>query len=71
MSETPLGVLIGTLAQEDPDRPAITCEEDTISRAELEARTNRLARAHGDLGVTRDSFVTIGLPNGLHLPERP
>jgi len=69
MSETPLGVLIGTLAQEDPDRPAITCEEDTISRAELEARTNRLARAYGDLGVTRDSFVTIGLPNGIEFFE--
>ena len=46
-------------------RPAITCEPETISRAELEARTNRLARAYRDLGVTRDSFVTIGLPNGI------
>src|SRR5881397_4318014 len=63
--ETPLGVLVGRLAQADPDRPAITSAEDTISRAELEARTNRLARAYRDLGVTRDSFVTIGLPNGI------
>ena len=63
--ETPLGVLLGQLAEADPDRPAITCGEETISRAELEARTNRLARAYSDLGVTRDSFVTIGLPNGI------
>jgi len=63
--ETPLGVLVGRLAREDPERPAISCAEDTISRAELEARTNRLARAYRDLGATRDSFVTIGLPNGI------
>ena len=63
--ETPLGVLVGRLARADPDRPTVTCGEDTISRAELEARTNRLARAYRDLGVTRDSFVTIGLPNGI------
>jgi bile acid-coenzyme A ligase len=67
--ETPLGVLVGKLAQEDPDRPAITCEKDTISRVELEGRTNRLARAYGDLGVTPDSFVTIGLPNGIEFFE--
>jgi bile acid-coenzyme A ligase len=63
--ETPLGVLVGQLAQADPGRPALTCAEDTVSRVELEARTNRLARAYRDLGVTRDSFVTIGLPNGI------
>ena len=39
--------------------------EITISRAELEARTNRLARAYLGLGVTPGSFVTIGLPNGI------
>ena len=65
VNETPLGVLVGKLAQADPDRPAITCADDTISRGELEARTNRLARAYGTLGVTRDSFITIGLPNGI------
>jgi bile acid-coenzyme A ligase len=62
--ETPLGVLIGALAAAEPRRPAITCEGPTLTRAELEARTNRLARAFAAKGVTRDSFVTIGLPNG-------
>jgi bile acid-coenzyme A ligase len=62
--ETPLGVLIGALAAAEPRRPAITCEGETLTRAELEARTNRLARAFAARGVTRDSFVTIGLPNG-------
>jgi bile acid-coenzyme A ligase len=67
--ETPLGVLVGRLAQAAPDRPAITCGEDTVSRIELEARTNRLARAYACLGVTRDAFVTIGLPNGIEFFE--
>ena len=63
--ETPLGVLVGRLAQADPNRPAISCAGESVSRAELESRTNRLARAYRDLGVIRDSFVTIGLPNGI------
>ena len=36
MTETPFGVLIGQLAQAAPTRPAVTCDEVTISRAELE-----------------------------------
>ena len=56
-AETPLGVVIGRLAKAAPDRPAVTCGQVTRSRAELEARTNRLARAYGDLGVTPNSFV--------------
>jgi bile acid-coenzyme A ligase len=64
-SETALGAVIGRLAREAPHRPAISCEMDTVSRAELETRTNQLARAYQALGVTRDSFVTIGLPNGI------
>jgi bile acid-coenzyme A ligase len=67
--ETPLGVLIGRLAAVDPARSAITCGSQTISRRELEARTNRLARVFGERGVTRDSFVTIGLPNGIGFYE--
>jgi bile acid-coenzyme A ligase len=68
-SQTPLGALVGRLAQAGPSRPAITCGEQTVSRAELEARTNRLARAYRDLGVRQDSFVTIGLPNGIEFFE--
>ena len=68
-SETPLGVVIGRLAQTAPDRPAITCGSITRSRAELEARTNRLARAYRELGVRQDSFVTIGLANSIEFFE--
>ena len=68
-SETPLGVIIERLAQADPRRPVVTCGPVTRSRAELEARTNRLARAYRRLGVTPDTFVTIGLPNGVEFYE--
>ena len=60
---------MGRLAQAAPGRAAITCEGSTRSRAELEARTNRLARAYQARGVTPDSFVTIGLPNGIEFFE--
>jgi bile acid-coenzyme A ligase len=68
-SETPLGVVVGRLAAADPGRPAITCGADTVSRAAFEARTNRLARAYRELGVRADTFVTIGLPNGVEFFE--
>ena len=67
--ETPFGPVLHGLAQASPGRAAITCGELTRSRAELEARTNRLARAYQALGVTRDSFVTVGLPNGVEFYE--
>jgi bile acid-coenzyme A ligase len=56
-------------AAEDPDRPAITCVDDTITRGELHQRTNRLARAYAELGVTAGSYVTIGLPNSIEFYE--
>ena len=62
---TPFPVTLAELAAADPDRPAITDSTRTVTRGELEAHTNRLARAYEALGVTQDSFVTIGLPNGI------
>ena len=56
-------------ADRDPERPAITDAERTVTRGLLERRTNRLARAYAALGVTPDSFVTIGLPNTVEFLE--
>ena len=61
----------------DPDRPAITeivfdgaqRRERTITRAELERSTNRLARHMREAGVGLDDIVTIGLPNGIAFYE--
>src|SRR3954454_17742892 len=59
------------LAAAAPDRPAITCGETTVTRGELEARTNRLARAYAE-AASADVFgrmVTVALPNGIEFFE--
>jgi bile acid-coenzyme A ligase len=66
---TTLAEHLAALAAADPDAPAITCAGSTVSRRQLESRTNRLARAYQQLGVTRDSFLTIGLPNTIEFLE--
>ncbi|MGH7299776.1 MAG: hypothetical protein ACREJE_05125 [Candidatus Rokuibacteriota bacterium] len=50
MTETPLGVPVGRLAQADPDRPPVTRDGVTIPRAAREARTDRRALVYRDLG---------------------
>ncbi|REE75691.1 bile acid-coenzyme A ligase [Rhodococcus wratislaviensis] len=53
------------LALEEPDRPAVTDDTDTITRSELDRRTNQLARRFAALGVTAGSMVSIALPNSI------
>lgn len=69
MAEMSIGSAVSWLAGRDPDRPAITHEGRTITRAELDRRTNRLARAYAELGVEQDALVTVGLPNGIEFYE--
>jgi bile acid-coenzyme A ligase len=69
MAEMPIGTAVAWLAARDPDRPAITHEGRTVSRAELDSRTNRLARAYQQLGVGQDDLVTVGLPNSIEFYE--
>ncbi|MCU1594184.1 MAG: acid--CoA ligase [Frankiales bacterium] len=64
-----IGERLGELAAADPDAAAITCGDASVTRAELESRTNRLARAYLAAGVTADSLVTIGLPNSIEFLE--
>jgi bile acid-coenzyme A ligase len=65
MQPTPLAVRLRRLADADPDRPAVTCGADTLTRRQLDEDTNALARTYAGLGVTARSLVTIGLPNGI------
>ncbi len=65
----PLGLILAHHAARNPQRPALTADGQTISRAELEARANRRARALAALGVGQDDFVTLALPNGLEFYE--
>lgn len=51
------------LADADPGRPAITCGERSLTRAQLESAANRLARDLGAGGVGLGDMVTIALPN--------
>lgn len=78
MAVMSVGAAVRYLAEKDPDRPAVTevpvegthvKSVRTLTRMELEKRTNRLARTYERLGVTEGSFVTIGLPNGVDFYE--
>lgn len=63
--EDPLGVAFTRLAEDHPDRPAVTDDDATLTFAELEARANRWAGDLAERGVTPGSFVSIALPNGV------
>ena len=49
----------------DPGHLALTDEERTVTRTELESLANRTARALAAQGVGQDDLVTIALPNGI------
>ncbi|OBK20181.1 AMP-binding protein [Mycobacterium asiaticum] len=65
MTVAPIGTQISALAEIAPDEPAVTCGADTLTRAELDSSTNRLARAYAERGVTLGSYVSILLPNSV------
>jgi bile acid-coenzyme A ligase len=64
-----LGARLTELANERPDRPAVTDEHRTVTWKELDRRTNRIARALEKVGVKQGDLVTIGLPNGVGFIE--
>ena len=65
VGDVPLGRLIAHYAEQNPDWPMLTVAERTFSRAEVERRSNRLARALAERGVVPGDFVTIALPNSI------
>ncbi len=64
-----IGARLSELARERPDRPAITDERRTVTWAELDRATNRIARALETLGVKQGDLVTVGLGNGVEYFE--
>ena len=52
-------------AVRDPNRPAVTCAGESITRRQLDERSNKLARAYRSLGVTRGRYVTVALANSV------
>lgn len=65
----PLGDILAHHAARDPARPALTHNDRTISRAELDERANRRARLLASRGVTEGDFVIIALANGIEFFE--
>jgi bile acid-coenzyme A ligase len=61
----PIGAQISMLAELAPDEPAVTCDGRTLTRAELDRSTNRLARAYAERGVGVGDYVTMVLPNSI------
>ena len=61
----PIGTQVSRLAAADPDAPAFTCAGRTLTRAELDLSTNRLARAFAERGVGLGDYITIALPNSI------
>ena len=64
-----LGARLTELANERPDRPAVTDETRTVTWKNLDRRTNRIARALEKVGVKQGDLVTIGLPNSVDFVE--
>ncbi|MCB1683751.1 MAG: AMP-binding protein, partial [Pseudomonadales bacterium] len=64
-----LSRILAHWAARKPDAVAITHADTSVTWSELEARTNRLARAYQALGVKENDFVTVALPNGIEFFE--
>jgi bile acid-coenzyme A ligase len=54
---------LAMFADEDPDCPAVTDENRTVSRRELDDLAERTARAFAARGVVQGDNVTIALRN--------
>src|SRR6059058_284000 len=53
------------LATADPDRPVITCGDESLTRAQFDEAANRLARDFAPRGVSTGDMVTVALPNSV------
>jgi bile acid-coenzyme A ligase len=64
-----LGAKLKLNAERQPDAPAVSSGDTTLTYAQLHRRTNRLARGLQALGVKQGDLVTLGLPNGVGFIE--
>ncbi|MEO8115212.1 MAG: AMP-binding protein, partial [Phenylobacterium sp.] len=56
-------------AERQPDAPAVSCGERTLTYGELHRRTNAIAHGLAALGVKQGDLVTVGLPNSIGFVE--
>ncbi|HEV7958659.1 MAG TPA: AMP-binding protein [Acidimicrobiales bacterium] len=62
---TPLGAGLTELAELDADAPFVTCDGESVTRAEMDSLANRLARSYAELGVDAGDLAVVCLPNGV------
>jgi bile acid-coenzyme A ligase len=67
--ELSISRVISWHAERDPDRPFVTADDRSLTRRELDLRTNRLAREYAALGVNQGDMVTVALKNGSEFVE--
>ena len=65
MAKIPMAETLDWHAKRDPDRLAVVCGHDVISRLELEKASNQAARVFASMGVGPGDLVTIALPNSV------
>jgi bile acid-coenzyme A ligase len=63
------GRAMAWLAERDPQGLALVHAQRRVTRAELERRANRLARAYAERGVREGDLVTLALANGCEFFE--
>ncbi len=61
--EAPLGLLLAAQVERAPDATALTFPDETVTRKELERRTNMRARQLIRAGLKPNGIVMIALPN--------
>ena len=52
-------------ARKKPGAAALVCQDDQLSWAELDSRSNKLARVLREMGVAKSDYVSIVLPNSV------
>ena len=63
----PVHVRITRLAAATPDAPAVRCEGQTLSYAELDRRAGQLARRLVALGAGHDRLVAVGMSRSIDM----
>jgi bile acid-coenzyme A ligase len=65
MTNVPMPAALAIAARANPDAPAVTVDDETLSRAELLARAYGFAQAFSSRGVKEGDIVSVLLPNSL------
>ena len=69
MARLSIGRALQWWAEKDGGRPALSCEQRSITRREFVQECNGLSRAFQALGVKQGDFVVVSLPNSIELIE--